>query len=107
MNARPFANASPIRRALALVITGICFCAAVAFAGEGSTSKPSATTLTKTKPKKEPTRMVTGSMIPQKVDRLGNHPTTHFPAVIIDRREIDRSGRTTVAAVLSRHPSFR
>jgi hypothetical protein len=62
---------------------------------------------TNKKPDKEKKVLITGSNVPQKADRLVRTPTTCSPVVIIDRREIERTGRVTVAGVLSRQPSFR
>jgi outer membrane cobalamin receptor len=50
---------------------------------------------------------VTGSRIPQriKVSRVGT--ATYSPLRVIDREEIDRTGRRTIAGVLINEPSLR
>ena len=50
---------------------------------------------------------VTGSRIPQriKVSRVGT--ATYSPLRVIDREEIDRTGRLTIAGVLVNEPSLR
>ena len=55
----------------------------------------------------ERTVFVTGSLIPQriKLSRVGT--TTVSPIRIIDRREIDSTGRQTVRGVLVADPSVR
>ena len=56
---------------------------------------------------KEELVFVTGSRIPQriKVSRVGT--ATYSPLRIIDREEIDRTGRLTTAGVLINEPSLR
>lgn len=63
----------------------------------------------KAKNSPEPTTLVTGSRVPQKKSRLldPSAPTTAFPTVIITREQLDRTGRPTAAAALTRSPSFR
>jgi hypothetical protein len=56
---------------------------------------------------KEALVFVTGSRIPQriKVSRVGM--ATYSPLRVIDREEIDRTGRLTTAGVLINEPSLR
>ena len=56
---------------------------------------------------KEELVFVTGSRIPQriKVSRVGM--ATYSPLRVIDREEIDRTGRLTIAGVLVNEPSLR
>jgi outer membrane cobalamin receptor len=56
---------------------------------------------------KEELVFVTGSRIPQriKVSRVGM--ATYSPLRVIDREEIDRTGRRTIAGVLINEPSLR
>jgi outer membrane cobalamin receptor len=56
---------------------------------------------------KEELVFVTGSRIPQciKVSRVGT--ATYSPLRVIDREEIDRTGRLTIAGVLVNEPSLR
>ena len=54
----------------------------------------------------ERTVFVTGSLIPQRVKLLPIGTTTVSPIRIIDRREIDQTGRRTTSAVLVNEPSL-
>ena len=56
---------------------------------------------------KEELVFVTGSRIPQRiqVSRVGT--ATYSPLRVIDREEIDRTGRLTTAGVLVNEPSLR
>ena len=58
-------------------------------------------------PKVETKVFVTGSMIPQriKVSRIGT--ATYSPLRVIDRKEIDQTGRRTTAGALVNEPSLR
>jgi hypothetical protein len=58
-------------------------------------------------PSKEQTVFVTGSLIPQriKLKRIGT--TTVSPVRIIDRQEIDATGRRTTRGALITDPSVR
>ena len=49
---------------------------------------------------------ITGSLIPQRVKLLPIGTTTVSPIRIIDRREIDQTGRRTTSAVLINEPSL-
>ena len=55
----------------------------------------------------EETVFVTGSLIPQRVKRKRIGTTTVSPVRIIDRREIDGTGRRTTRGVLIADPSVR
>ena len=54
----------------------------------------------------ERTVFVTGSLIPQRVKLLPIGTTTVSPIRIIDRREIDQTGRRTTPGVLINEPSL-
>lgn len=55
----------------------------------------------------EPVVFVTGSLIPQRVKLKRIGTTTVSPVRIIDRREIDGTGRRTTRGVLITDPSVR
>jgi hypothetical protein len=55
----------------------------------------------------ERTIFVTGSLIPQRVKLQPIGTTTVSPVRIIDRREIDQTGRRTTAGALINEPSLR
>jgi hypothetical protein len=59
------------------------------------------------KPVKERTVFVTGSLIPQRVKLKRIGTTTVSPVRIIDRRELDETGRQTTRGVLIADPSVR
>jgi hypothetical protein len=50
---------------------------------------------------------VTGSLIPQKVKVQAIGTATTTPIRVYDRREIDRTGRSTVTQILAEDPSIR
>ncbi|MEY2541432.1 MAG: hypothetical protein QOI22_1034 [Verrucomicrobiota bacterium] len=56
---------------------------------------------------KEVTVFVTGSLIPQRVQLRRVGTTTFSPVRIIDRREIDETGRQTTPGALINEPSLR
>ena len=55
----------------------------------------------------EQTVFVTGSLIPQRIKLEPIGTTTVSPIRIIDRREIDQTGRLTTPGVLVNEPSLR
>ena len=55
----------------------------------------------------ERTIFVTGSLIPQRVKLQPIGTTTVSPVRIIDRREIDQTGRRTTPGILVNEPSLR
>jgi hypothetical protein len=55
----------------------------------------------------EQTIFITGSLIPQRVKLRPIGTTTVSPIRIIDRREIDQTGRLTTPGVLINEPSLR
>jgi outer membrane cobalamin receptor len=55
----------------------------------------------------ERTVFVTGSLIPQRIKLKAVGTTTVSPVRIIDRREIDATGRRTAAGILIADPSGR
>jgi hypothetical protein len=54
----------------------------------------------------ERTIFITGSLIPQRVELRPIGTTTVSPIRIIDRREIDQTGRRTTPGVLINEPSL-
>ena len=78
-----------------------------AFAGAVFADPPINRTEARDKKTKEEAVFVTGSLIPQrvKVRRVGT--ATVSPVRIIDRREIDETGRHTTPGVLINDPSVR
>ena len=56
---------------------------------------------------KEVTVFVTGSLIPQRVQLRRVGTNTLSPIRVIDRREIDETGRQTTAGALINEPSLR
>ena len=59
-----------------------------------------------TKSESEEKVLITGSLIPQK-GQLNRIPVTTSPVLIIDQKDIQRSGGTTVAEVLRKQVSSR
>ena len=55
----------------------------------------------------ERTVFVTGSLIPQRIKRKPIGTTTVSPVRVIDRREIDATGRRTTRGALIADPSVR
>jgi hypothetical protein len=55
----------------------------------------------------ERTIFITGSLIPQRIQLRPIGTTTVSPVRIIDRREIDQTGRRTTPGVLINEPSLR
>jgi hypothetical protein len=78
-----------------------------AVAGAVFADPPINRTEARDKKTKEEAVFVTGSLIPQrvKVRRVGT--ATVSPVRIIDRREIDETGRHTTPGVLANEPSLR
>ena len=58
-----------------------------------------------TKKTEEKLVFVTGSLIPQRVQLRATGTTTVSPVRIIDRREIDRTGRSTTPGVFVNDPA--
>ena len=83
-----------------LVATGL-------FAGAVLAGKPVAQTSEHNKEVGERTVFVTGSLIPQRIKIKPIGTTTVSPVRIIDRREIDATGRRTAKGVLIADPSVR
>ncbi len=83
-----------------IVVTGLV--AGAAFAGKpvDQASEPK-------KEGNERTVFVTGSLIPQRIKLKPIGTTTVSPVRIIDRREIDETGRRTTRGVLIADPSVR
>jgi hypothetical protein len=76
--------------------------ASAAFAG-----KPAEQASEQKKQGGEETIFVTGSLIPQRIKLKPVGTTTVSPVRIIDRREIDATGRRTARGVLVADPSVR
>jgi hypothetical protein len=76
--------------------------ASAAFAG-----KPAEHASEQKKQSSDETVFVTGSLIPQRIKRKPIGTTTVSPVRIIDRREIDATGRRTTRGVLIADPSVR
>jgi hypothetical protein len=84
-----------------LATVGVSLLALVIFVGPSFGGKPIA------QPSNERTVFVTGSLIPQriKLKRIGT--TTVSPIRVIDRQEIDMTGRQTTRGALVSDPSLR
>jgi outer membrane cobalamin receptor len=84
----------------------VLFCVATMFAASAyagrvvSQDSPQAET-------KEALVFVTGSRIPQRINVSRIGMATYSPVRVIDREEIDRTGRPTIAGVLVNEPSLR
>jgi len=89
-----------------LSVAAACLTAGLAYADDVK-SCPTTSKSGDKKDGKEAKVMVTGSNIPKNANRMGTIPTTASPVVVIDRNEIERSGRVTAAGVLCRQPAFR
>jgi len=76
--------------------------ASAVFAG-----KPAEQASEQKKQSSDETVFVTGSLIPQRIKRKPVGTTTVSPVRIIDRREIDATGRRTTRGVLIADPSVR
>jgi hypothetical protein len=76
-------------------------------AGAGLAGTPINQTSESKQQVEERTIFVTGSLIPQRVQLRRIGTTTLSPVRIIDRREIDGTGRRTTAGVLINEPSLR
>jgi hypothetical protein len=106
MKTHPAFNSSPVQMIFCLSVAAACLTAGLAYADEVK-SCPTASKLGEKKDAKEAKVTVVGSNIPKDANRMGAIPTTASPVVVIDRNEIERSGRVTAAGVLSRQPAFR
>jgi hypothetical protein len=83
-----------------LIATGL-------FAGSVLAGKPVDQVSRHDKEVNERTVFVTGSLIPQRIKLKSIGTTTVSPVRIIDRREIDATGRRTTRGVLIADPSVR
>ena len=77
------------------------------FAGAALAGKPVDQVAEHNKEVNERTVFVTGSLIPQRIKLKAIGTTTVSPVRIIDRREIDATGRRTTRGVLVADPSVR
>jgi hypothetical protein len=83
-----------------LIVTGV-------LAGTAVAGKPIDPARENEKQDYERTVFVTGSLIPQRIKVKSIGTTTVSPVRIIDRREIDATGRRTTQGVLIADPSVR
>jgi hypothetical protein len=81
--------------------------AAGVLAGSALAGKPADQTLQSMKRDSGEAVFVTGSLIPQRIKLSPVGTTTVSPVRIIDRREIDTTGRRTTRGVLIADPSIR
>jgi hypothetical protein len=81
--------------------------AASIFAGTVLADPPVNQTSERKQKIEERTIFITGSLIPQRVKLRPIGTTTVSPIRIIDRREIDQTGRLTTPGVLINEPSLR
>ncbi|HEV2839935.1 MAG TPA: hypothetical protein VGW39_01295 [Chthoniobacterales bacterium] len=88
------------RSVTSLIATGL-------FAGVALAGKPADQVSYVNKEVSERTVFVTGSLIPQRIKLKRVGTTTVSPIRIIDRREIDATGRRTTRGVLIADPSVR
>jgi hypothetical protein len=86
-------------------VTGLI--AAGVLAGTALAGKPANQTPENKKQDSGEAVFVTGSLIPQRVKVKAIGTTTVSPVRIIDRREIDSTGRRTTRGVLIADPSVR
>jgi hypothetical protein len=77
------------------------------FAGVALAGQPLDRSSENKKPIKQEAVFVTGSLIPQRVKLKRIGTTTVSPIRIIDRREVDQTGRQTTRGVLIADPSVR
>jgi hypothetical protein len=77
------------------------------FTGAALAGKPVDQASEQNKQVNEQTVFVTGSLIPQRIKRKPIGTTTVSPVRIIDRREIDATGRRTTRGALIADPSLR
>ena len=77
------------------------------FTGAALAGKPVDQASEQNKEVNERTVFVTGSLIPQRIKRKPIGTTTVSPVRIIDRREIDATGRRTTRGALIADPSVR
>lgn len=87
----------PVKTALTTCIAVAGIFASAAFAGKPAAQKES----------NERTVFVTGSLIPQRVKLKRIGTLTVSPVRIIDRQEIDATGRQTIRGALNADPSVR
>jgi plastocyanin domain-containing protein len=81
--------------------------AASIFAGTVLADPPVNQTSERKQKVEERTIFVTGSLIPQRIKLQPIGTTTVSPVRIIDRREIDQTGRRTTQGALINEPSLR
>jgi hypothetical protein len=102
-----------LRRGLVVVMStlfSLCVASLIAaglFAGAAFAGKPVDQASEHKKEVNERTVFVTGSLIPQRIKLKPIGTTTVSPVRIIDRREIDATGRRATRGVLIADPSVR
>ena len=89
-----------LRSVASIIATGL-------FAGEALARKPADQVSEHNSEVSERTVFVTGSLIPQRIKLKRVGTATVSPIRIIDRREIDATGRRTTRGALSADPSVR
>src|ERR1041384_424104 len=99
---------APLPLRISSLVAAMCLVSGAMFAADAASVKKE---VKKVKPAQaksgsEEKVVVTGSLIPQK-GPLNRIPVTTSPVVIIDQKDIQRSGGTTVAEVLRRQVSSR
>jgi hypothetical protein len=93
---------------MTLISSSVTTLAAVSvFAGIALAGPPVKQTAARDQKVKEVPVFVTGSLIPQRVQLRRVGTTTFSPVRIIDRREIDETGRQTTPGALINEPSVR
>ena len=94
------------------MVAALCFISGVALGADNGGPKKGAkepkkeVKSTQAKSASEEKVVITGSLIPQK-GPLTRIPVTTSPVVVINQKDIQRSGATTVAEVLRRQVSSR
>jgi hypothetical protein len=96
----------PVKALVAVHLT-ILVAAITGFAATSFAGKPAVQTSAREEKVVEQTVFITGSLIPQRIKLRPVGTTTFSPIRVIDRREIDQTGRRTTAGVLINEPSLR
>jgi hypothetical protein len=88
-------------------LSPIVLLAAIVFAATSFAGTPAGQTSKQEEQVSERLVFVTGSLIPQRVQLRRIGTTTYSPVRIIDRGEIDQTGRQTTAGSLINEPALR
>ena len=101
---RCLANAN-LPRFLAFLVAALCLTVGTVFAADKAENKKETKKEVKLNQKKksesEEKTVITGSLIPQKA-RTNRMPVTGSPVIVIDQKDIERSGSVTLAGVLKK-----